>query len=249
MTATTHARDVLGDATLGELEGTLRGRLVRPSDPHYDEARAVWNAAHDLEPALIIQCAGPADVVRGVEFARSEGLELAVRGGGSQHRRLLDQQRRGGPRPVTDEGHQGRPGHSPCRRTARAHLGRVRPRDPGVRAGGDRRPGVEHGDRRIHSRRRDRVAVARVRHDLRQPAVGRPGHRRRPARAPPTSTSTPTCSGRCAAAAATSVSSPRMEFQLHPVGPTVFAGPIFYAGADAVQVLRGWRDLTRTLPD
>jgi len=74
MAATANAREVIGEATLGELEGTLRGRLVRPSDPDYDQARLVWNAAHDRRPALIIRCAGTADVMRAVEFARSEGL-------------------------------------------------------------------------------------------------------------------------------------------------------------------------------
>ncbi|HJY96754.1 MAG TPA: FAD-binding oxidoreductase, partial [Streptosporangiaceae bacterium] len=81
MAATANAREVIGEATLGELEGTLRGRLVRPSDPDYDQARLVWNAAHDRRPALIIRCAGTADVIRAVEFARSEGLQLAVRSG------------------------------------------------------------------------------------------------------------------------------------------------------------------------
>src|SRR5919197_5815992 len=79
---TATARGVLGEATLAELEGTLRGELVRPGDPGYDQARAVWNAAHDRHPALIIRCAGTADVMRAVEFARSEGLTVAVRGGG-----------------------------------------------------------------------------------------------------------------------------------------------------------------------
>ena len=78
-TGTTH--DILGEATLGELEATLRGHLIRPGDPDYDQARAVWNAAHDRHPALIIRCAGTADVIRAVEFAHSEGLEVAVRGG------------------------------------------------------------------------------------------------------------------------------------------------------------------------
>ncbi|HMA06995.1 MAG TPA: FAD-binding oxidoreductase, partial [Ramlibacter sp.] len=40
-----------------------------------------------------------------------------------------------------------------------------------------------------------------------------------------------------------------MEFRLHPAGPLVFAGPVFYAGAAAAEVLRGWRDLTETMPD
>jgi FAD/FMN-containing dehydrogenase len=71
-----------GEATLGELASVLRGELIRPDDPGYDEARAIWNGAHDRRPALIARCRGVADVLRTVEFARSEGLPLAVRGGG-----------------------------------------------------------------------------------------------------------------------------------------------------------------------
>ena len=55
MAATANAREVIGEATLGELESTLRGRLIRPSDPDYDQARLVWNAAHDRRPALASQ--------------------------------------------------------------------------------------------------------------------------------------------------------------------------------------------------
>ena len=72
---------VLGEATLVELQQSLRGTLVRPGDPSYDEARAIWNAAHDKRPALIVQCRGTADVMRAVEFARSQNLSVAVRGG------------------------------------------------------------------------------------------------------------------------------------------------------------------------
>jgi FAD/FMN-containing dehydrogenase len=71
-----------GEATVGELASVLRGSLIRPDDPDYDEARAIWNGAHDRRPALIVRCRGTADVLRTVEFARSEGLPLAVRGGG-----------------------------------------------------------------------------------------------------------------------------------------------------------------------
>lgn len=74
--------NTIGEATLGELAQSLRGDLVRPGDPTYDEARSIWNAAHDRNPALIVRCHGVADVLRTVEFARSEGLPLAVRGGG-----------------------------------------------------------------------------------------------------------------------------------------------------------------------
>ena len=76
---TTH---VLGEATLAEFEQGLRGRLIRPDDDGYDEARAIWNGAHDRHPALIVRCEGVADVMRSVDFARSENLTVAVRGGG-----------------------------------------------------------------------------------------------------------------------------------------------------------------------
>jgi FAD/FMN-containing dehydrogenase len=55
---------------------------VTATAEHYDDVRSIWNAAHDARPAAIIRCAGVADVLRGVEFARSQGLPLALRGGG-----------------------------------------------------------------------------------------------------------------------------------------------------------------------
>src|SRR5436190_765327 len=72
---------VLGDGTIAELAEAVRGEVIGPADPSYDEARAIWNGAHDRRPALIVRCAGVADVVRAVEFARSQDLEIAVRGG------------------------------------------------------------------------------------------------------------------------------------------------------------------------
>jgi FAD/FMN-containing dehydrogenase len=82
MTATTNETRVLGDATVAELAAELRGTVICPGDADYDEARALWNAAHDKHPALIVRSAGPADVAAALRFARSEKLEVAVRGGG-----------------------------------------------------------------------------------------------------------------------------------------------------------------------
>jgi FAD/FMN-containing dehydrogenase len=82
MTTETTTPHVLGDATLAEFEQGLSGRLIRPGDADYDEARAIWNGAHDRRPALIVRAAGVADVMRAVDFARSEDLVVAVRGGG-----------------------------------------------------------------------------------------------------------------------------------------------------------------------
>ena len=73
---------VLGEATLQELRDSVRGDVVTPRDADYDEARAVWNGAHDTRPAVIVRCSGAADVIASVGFARSNDLEIAVRGGG-----------------------------------------------------------------------------------------------------------------------------------------------------------------------
>jgi FAD/FMN-containing dehydrogenase len=84
MTATTQrtSKTVIGEATIGELEASMRGRVIRPGDSDYDEARALWNGSHDKRPALILQCAGTADVLKAVEFVCSQDLPVAVRGGG-----------------------------------------------------------------------------------------------------------------------------------------------------------------------
>jgi hypothetical protein len=71
----------LAEGSIAELAEGVRGHVIRPGDPGYDEARAVWNGAIDRHPALIVRCAGVADVMRAVEFARSEKLVVAVRGG------------------------------------------------------------------------------------------------------------------------------------------------------------------------
>jgi FAD/FMN-containing dehydrogenase len=75
----THAP--LAEGSIAELAQAMRGQLIAPGDPGYDEARTIWNGAHDRRPALIARCAGVADVMRAVEFARSEELVIAVRGG------------------------------------------------------------------------------------------------------------------------------------------------------------------------
>jgi FAD/FMN-containing dehydrogenase len=65
-----------------ELKGGFQGEVLLPSDGAYDSARKIWNAMIDKRPAVIARCATTSDVVRGVNFARDNGLVLAVRGGG-----------------------------------------------------------------------------------------------------------------------------------------------------------------------
>ena len=60
----------------------LRGHVITPDDPVYEEARRVWNGMIDKHPALIVRCRGAADVIEAVRFANRRGLAVAVRGGG-----------------------------------------------------------------------------------------------------------------------------------------------------------------------
>ena len=67
---------------LRQLRSTLDGNVVLPDDAAYDQARQVWNRAVDRRPAAIVRCASVDDVRRGLDFAETHRLEIAVRGGG-----------------------------------------------------------------------------------------------------------------------------------------------------------------------
>jgi FAD/FMN-containing dehydrogenase len=74
---------VLGEATIQELRESVRGAIYTPNDDGYAEASRVWNGAHDgRRPALVVRCTGAADVIAAIGFARSNHLTIAVRGGG-----------------------------------------------------------------------------------------------------------------------------------------------------------------------
>lgn len=63
------------------LSAATRGQVLRPGDADFDQSRRLWNAMIDRRPAVIVRCAGVADVRRAVAFARDNNLPLAVRGG------------------------------------------------------------------------------------------------------------------------------------------------------------------------
>ena len=73
---------VLEEAAIQEFKTTLRGELLRPGEDGYDDGRKVFNVMIDKKPALIVRCAGVADVINAVNFARTNELLVAVRGGG-----------------------------------------------------------------------------------------------------------------------------------------------------------------------
>ena len=78
----TREQITLDEEAVRQLRSSLRGELLTPCDPGYDEARKVWNGMIDKHPALIARCAGAADVLAAVHFAREHDVLVSVRGGG-----------------------------------------------------------------------------------------------------------------------------------------------------------------------
>jgi FAD/FMN-containing dehydrogenase len=81
-TTTIGTSTVLQEAIVQAFKTSLRGALLCPGDDGYDAARTVYNAMIDRRPALIARCAGAADVIADVQFARAYNLSVSVRGGG-----------------------------------------------------------------------------------------------------------------------------------------------------------------------
>jgi len=75
-------RTSLHETDVDSLRQNLRGDLIVPGEGKYEEARRVWNGNVDRRPALIVRCLGVADVQHAVNFARTFGLLVSVRGGG-----------------------------------------------------------------------------------------------------------------------------------------------------------------------
>src|SRR5947209_5864988 len=65
-----------------EFRGQFRGIVLEPEDAGYDEARKVYNGMIDRSPRLIAKCTDAGDVMTAVRMAKSNDLQVAIRGGG-----------------------------------------------------------------------------------------------------------------------------------------------------------------------
>jgi FAD/FMN-containing dehydrogenase len=73
---------MLNETNIKKFKAQLRGELIQRVDPHYEQARRVFNGMIDNQPALIVRCAGVADVIAAVHFARETDIPVSIRGGG-----------------------------------------------------------------------------------------------------------------------------------------------------------------------
>jgi FAD/FMN-containing dehydrogenase len=72
----------LPQAALDGLKARLKGPLLLPDSPGYEDSRTVWNAMIDRKPAAVVRCLGVADVAASIEFARANNVLLTLKGGG-----------------------------------------------------------------------------------------------------------------------------------------------------------------------
>ena len=238
----------LQTTALDELGGSFRGELLLPTNVGYDAARRIWNGAIDRHPACIARCTGVADVVAAVGFAREHDLEIAVRSGG-----------------------HGVAGHAICDGGLVIDLSpmkgiRVDPRARTARADAGVLWGELDRETQLHG-------LATVGGIVTHTGIagltlgGGIGWLMRKYGATVDnllSVDLVTADGELVTASESV--EPELfwgvrggggnfgivtsfEYRLHPVGPTVLAGPIFYPVEDAGQVLRLYREVAAAAPD
>ena len=76
------SQTALRTETVREFGKALRGGIILPGDDEYEQARRVWNGMIDRHPAMIVRCVGVGDIITAVNFARTNGIPISVRGGG-----------------------------------------------------------------------------------------------------------------------------------------------------------------------
>jgi FAD/FMN-containing dehydrogenase len=226
----------------------FRGRLISAHDADYDIARAVWNGAIDRRPRLIARCIGTADVIAALRFARGHALEVAIRGGGHNvgGTAVCD----GGL--VIDLSAMRGVRVDPAERRAWVQGGALwTDVDAETQAHGLATTGgiVSHTGvagltlgggvgwlMRKHGLTIDNLVAAEV--------VTADGQRLRVCEDRHRDLFWALRGGGGNFGVVTS-----FEFRLHPVGPTVLAGPILWDASSAREVLRFYRDYVRDIPD
>ena len=226
----------------------LSGGLLTAADSAYDDARKVWNGTVDRRPALIARCLNDADIQSAVHFASAHRMLVSVRGGG--HHIAGNAVAEGGL--MIDLSGMRAVSIDPRNRTARVGPGALLADfDGAAQAHGLATPlginsttgvaGLTLGGGFGWLTRRYGMTIDNL-----------------------LSATVVTADGEVRVASGTSESDlfwalrggggnfgvvTSFEFQLHPVGPQIYAGLVVYPFAQARSALRAWRDFTTGAPD
>ncbi|MBA3780246.1 MAG: FAD-binding oxidoreductase [Nocardioides sp.] len=82
MALVTAAGTTVADARLAELGGVIQGDVITAKDAAYEERKQIWNGFFQKSPGAIVRVVGASDVIKVVNFARDNDIELAIKGGG-----------------------------------------------------------------------------------------------------------------------------------------------------------------------
>ncbi len=211
----------------------FRGDVITPEHHEYDDARAVWNGTVDRRPRLIARCSGTSDVAAAVRFARDRELEIAVRGGG--HNVAGTAVCDGGI--VIDLSAMRAVSVDPVERTALVQGGALwGDVDHETQAHGLATTGGIGWLMRKHGLTVDNLVQAEV--------VTAEGEIVRAS-----TNDHPDLFWALRGGGGNFGIVSSFRFALHPVGPTVMAGPVFWAAEDTTEVLRFYRDFVADAPD
>ncbi len=224
--------------------------MLVPGEPGYADAAPLWNGAHDSSaPALIVRCAGAVDVIAAVGFARSHGLPLAVRGGGHSRGRFS----------TSD-------GRNPRQTCQLMNEVIVRPRDPARDRGRRRAPGRCDHETQAHglATTGGLISSTAVGGFTLGGGLGWTMRKFGLACDDLVGADVVTADGRLLHASETENADllwglrggggnfgivTRFELALYPLGPIIYAGPIFYPAEEAFDLLRVFRDWAADAPD
>ncbi len=78
----TNTMNTIQRNNINDFKKSVKGKVILPEDSEYNEARKIWNAMIDRKPGLIVQCKNTEDVIKSIHFARSNQLDLSIRGAG-----------------------------------------------------------------------------------------------------------------------------------------------------------------------
>lgn len=226
----------------------FQGTLLRPGDAGYDEARTIWNGMIDKYPTLIARSTGPVDVMEAVNFARENNLLISVRGGGHNVAGNA----------VVNDGLMIDPSHmkgvhvDPQRRTARVQPGVTWGEfDREAQAFGLATPGGIVSDTGVAGltlgggfgwlSRKYGFTVDNV---ISLDVVMADGRL-----VTTSATEDPDLFWGMRGGAGNFGIVVSFEFQLHPVGPEILAGPIIYPLEAARDVLRFYREFSASAPE
>lgn len=231
-----------------ELRAALRGEVITPADPGFDEARRVWNGLVDHRPAVIARCTGTADVIEAVRVARTHRPIVSIRGGGHQvaGSAVLDDAL------VIDLSPMRGVHVDPQARTARVQPGATWGEvdretqlhglaTPGGEVSVTGVAGLTLGGGMGHLQRRYGLSCDNLRSiEL----VTADGTVRRASRDEQHDLFWAACGGGRGLGVVTS-----FEFDLHPVGPEVAVGQFVFPYEQAESVMRGFRDVAPGMPE